>query len=419
MTTDPRSGQHATRSGKRHRPRRYRIDDLEEAPQTEHLSALLEGDGWQRTRNEDWDFFWSFQLHDESVFRSLRQGQLTNHFSGIGSIALKNTLHFYLAAAKRRMHRHDRGAAFDFFPSTYTMPQDYEALLRAATAEPKKNWVLKPTYLCTGRGIEMLQELPLAPRKPGWIVQEYVADPLLLPDHPHKHVIRPFLLITSLNPLVIYLHRNGIVRITPRPYTLSKHALADPAVHFFDGRGHPADPIRTIDLLTYRENLRVAGIDFEAIWEEIRRMMILTIMAHREPILAASLQRGEYLDGCYELLGCDVLVDSALKPWLLECNISPALRLSAPEGTSDRDAQERAKNSVVTDTLLLLGLVRSAGLHPHHPRGGGFERIYPAWDAEAFFPYLQIRRPADVAMLRKVKERGLPARQSGARDPFD
>ena len=54
---------------------------------------------------------------------------------------------------------------------------------------------------------------------------------------------------------------------------------------------------------------------------------------------------------CYELLGFDILIDSDLKPWLLEVNISSSLATDAPLDLA-------IKSTLVTDTLNLIGIKR-------------------------------------------------------------
>ena len=51
---------------------------------------------------------------------------------------------------------------------------------------------------------------------------------------------------------------------------------------------------------------------------------------------------------CFELLGFDILLDSKLKPWLLEVNISPSLSSSSP-------LDKKIKTMLITDTLNLVG----------------------------------------------------------------
>lgn len=52
---------------------------------------------------------------------------------------------------------------------------------------------------------------------------------------------------------------------------------------------------------------------------------------------------------CFEILGYDVLIDSDLKPWLLEANLSPSL-------TPDSPLDLKLKGQVVSDAFTLIGM---------------------------------------------------------------
>lgn len=56
--------------------------------------------------------------------------------------------------------------------------------------------------------------------------------------------------------------------------------------------------------------------------------------------------------GCFELFGFDIMLDSNLKPWLLEVNCAPALSM-------DSEVDERIKIPLITDTLRLIGIAES------------------------------------------------------------
>ena len=54
---------------------------------------------------------------------------------------------------------------------------------------------------------------------------------------------------------------------------------------------------------------------------------------------------------CFQLLGFDVLVDSDLKPWVLEVNLSPSLATDSP-------LDHTIKATLLSDSLNLIGVKR-------------------------------------------------------------
>jgi hypothetical protein len=62
-------------------------------------------------------------------------------------------------------------------------------------------------------------------------------------------------------------------------------------------------------------------------------------------------KNGCHRTNCYELFGFDVLIDSDLKPWLLEVNISPSMATDAPLDLN-------IKSTLAVDTFNLIGIKR-------------------------------------------------------------
>ena len=74
-------------------------------------------------------------------------------------------------------------------------------------------------------------------------------------------------------------------------------------------------------------------------WVKIESIIILTVIN-----LACAIPD---LDCCFELFGFDVMVDSNLKPWLIEVNSSPAMSM-------DNNIDYQIKPDLIKDIIKLL-----------------------------------------------------------------
>jgi hypothetical protein len=68
--------------------------------------------------------------------------------------------------------------------------------------------------------------------------------------------------------------------------------------------------------------LRARGIDTDALWQRIVRLLLLTLVAVEDSIVPCV--------SSFELFGFDVLIDSDLRPHLIEVNASPSMGLDTP-----------------------------------------------------------------------------------------
>ena len=78
--------------------------------------------------------------------------------------------------------------------------------------------------------------------------------------------------------------------------------------------------------------------------------MIIKTLISVEPHITNQMTRAtRHRNVCFEVYGFDILLDSKLKPWLLEVNISPSLSSSSP-------FDKKVKTMLICDTLNLTGV---------------------------------------------------------------
>ena len=99
-------------------------------------------------------------------------------------------------------------------------------------------------------------------------------------------------------------------------------------------------------LETLKSYFNEKGIDFNIVQNQIDSIVVKTLMSALSQNVSGSRI---YKPKCYELFGFDILIDSKLKAWLMECNISPALK-----GSCDMDYQ--LKSNLVVDIFNLVGI---------------------------------------------------------------
>jgi len=86
-------------------------------------------------------------------------------------------------------------------------------------------------------------------------------------------------------------------------------------------------------------------------WSRIYDVIIKSIISGENNILAAIKKTCIHRTNCFELFGYDILIDSDLKPWLVEINLSPSLACESPLDLT-------IKSNLIADTLTMVGVKR-------------------------------------------------------------
>lgn len=154
------------------------------------------------------------------------------------------------AAEMRRTGQNDRAVEdmYHFIPQTWFFPAEKQRLMTAlSTAASGTQFIWKPARGSCGRGIfisqggprhaasweRIVKELEMRAACPtsgrlfrDYVVQEYIERPLLLEGR--KMDLRLYVAVTSYDPLVVYLHEEGLVRIAAETYNGSSSGSQEP-----------------------------------------------------------------------------------------------------------------------------------------------------------------------------------------------
>ena len=87
----------------------------------------------------------------------------------------------------------------------------------------------------------------------------------------------------------------------------------------------------------------------DLLWSRIFDVIIKSLVSGEHYVLAALKKNGTHRSNCFEIFGYDILIDSDLKPWLMEVNLSPSLATESPLDIT-------IKANLIADTFNLIGV---------------------------------------------------------------
>ena len=314
------------------------------------IRNTLEDNGLKEHKN-DWLILWGNGYMKTNVYTGINSWQKVNHFPRSYEISKKDCL-FKNIAKMQSLHGHYH---FSFVPETYVLPADSRALENNMIEDPSIIWILKPSAKSQGKGIFLTNNPQDLPTGQSYVACRYINNPLLI--NGLKFDLRIYVAITSIDPLRIYIYKEGLVRFATSMYKTSD--ISDRFAHLTnysvnklnpkfdssaeDGKGHKW----TLNAL--KKYFLEHNMNFSFIWQKIKDIIIKTIISAESKIVAGVKMHVPYRNNCFELLGFDILIDDNLTPWLLEVNLSPSLN-------TDSEIDLKVKSTLISDLFNLVGI---------------------------------------------------------------
>lgn len=253
--------------------------------------------------------------------------------------------------------------AFDIIPDTYNLPDEFadfynhfHKLNQQESSKQDNLWIVKPTNSCQGKGIFIIDDISEVPLDEPCIISRYIPNPLLI--NGLKFDIRLYVLVTSMDPLRIHVFHEGLARFASEEYSLTtiksnkfshltNYSINKKSEKFVQNTdANQGDEGHKWSLSALCKHFEQMGIDNDLLWSKIYDVIIKSIISV-EGSVTQHLKRMQTRNNCFELFGFDILIDSNLKPWLVEVNLSPSLACDSP-------LDFKIKQQVFTSTMNLI-----------------------------------------------------------------
>lgn len=314
---------------------------------------------WKLTENEqsDWDLTWTDTAVPSEKLTKMKSFQKINHFPGMHGICKKHYLAWNLNKMQKIFPQD-----FDFYPKTWVLPGDYTDLKLHANRQ--RTFIVKPEASCQGQGIYLVKKFEDINLSERLVVQDYIHNPFLI--NGLKFDFRVYVLVTGCSPLRAYIHEEGLTRFATEPYSvpeeenftnsfmhLTNYAINKNSSKFvFNKSEHKDDEGHKRSLTSTFKLLSEIGVNVAEVKKEIEEIVRKTLCCV-QPALSYHYyycQPGDCSNSmCFELLGFDVILDSNMKPWLLEVNHSPSF-------TTDSPLDYKIKSRLIRETLQMVNL---------------------------------------------------------------
>jgi len=209
-------------------------------------------------------------------------------------------------------------------------------------------WIIKPVGSSCGENILVvrgLKDMLQTVQERGYkcIVQKYIERPLLVRQG-RKFDIRQWILVTSIDPLVVYGFTEFYCRLSARSFELSSPGLLDPTVHLTNhaiqkfvagggesGGGGDKVEVEEAEVESYCDTMmthaqfkqevdgcsrgEATSLLETIIMPQIKRIAVQTVASVRDKL--------EKVGKGFEWLGLDLMITEENQVLLVECNVSP------------------------------------------------------------------------------------------------
>ncbi|XP_051052327.1 tubulin polyglutamylase TTLL5 isoform X8 [Phodopus roborovskii] len=352
------------------------------------VRSILTAHGFHEVHpsSTDYNLMWTGSHLKPFLLRTLSEAQKVNHFPRSYELTRKDRLYKNII---RMQHTHGF-KAFHILPQTFLLPAEYAEFCNSYSKD-RGPWIVKPVASSRGRGVYLINNPNQISLEENILVSRYINNPLLIDDF--KFDVRLYVLVTSYDPLVIYLYEEGLARFATVRYDQGSKNIRNQFMHLtnYSVNKKSGDYVSCDDpevedygnkwsmsaMLRY---LKQEGKDTTALMAHVEDLIIKTIISAELAIATACKTFVPHRSSCFELYGFDVLIDNTLKPWLLEVNLSPSLACDAP-------LDLKIKASMISDMFTVVGFVCQDPAQRASTRS-----IYPTFESSRRNPFQKPQR---------------------------
>ena len=268
-----------------------------------------------------------------------------------------------------------------------------------------------------GRGIYLVDDVSEVSLDEVSVVSKYISNPFLI--NGRKFDLRIYVLVTCLDPLRIYVFKEGLVRFATHAYDDSSQQKTDKFMHltnysinkkssaFVQSNNLEHDDAGSKwSLSAFCSHLEMMNTDMDLFWSRIYDVILKSILSCEDLMFQASKQTCIHRSNCFEIYGYDILIDSDLKPWLVEINLSPSL-------ACDSNLDMQIKSTLIAEALNIVGVRQfdraqegankaKNRMKSYQNRGGGSAAVHTRFQ-NIFNPQIQDNSIFTMGLMRSQK----------------
>mmetsp|Transcript_8824 Transcript_8824/g.29192 ORF Transcript_8824/g.29192 Transcript_8824/m.29192 type:complete len:493 (+) Transcript_8824:174-1652(+) len=292
-----------------------------------------------------WDVMWSYHYPFRMFFKEMKQlkpHQRVNHFPGPGAYFTNKTVlasHFKEIAC---------------IPTAFQLPHQHAEYLEYSKENLDTMWVVKSAG---HRGVKVVTPDQVPADASQVFVQEYVKDALLIDNH--RFDMGVYVAITSLNPLKVFVYDDALMRFCIKEYDAANFKPEDLDTYVIGDKYTPPWDMPSLSPmydrgLTTKQAITAYwakhGVDGKKLFENLHAAIADVLIKFEPGVFRSNVVFPGPRNRYFELFRFDFVFDKQLRPWLMECNMSP--NLSAAKTAGLRSMFQR----IAYDLLSLAGL---------------------------------------------------------------